>query len=720
MPAVTETLRVEGLGGMDDRYRAPSNRGARVRDLVWDQRGAWVDGPGYRVISQSYDSQDETYDDPFAGYAAIRSLHWFAQGSGAVQWLIWETEAGALVAFKGSGATSTPWAYLSTPAGLDFDGSSRARFTTSAPGPRSTSLAWGDVLYLVNGQNEPLVFNGRYVERAGFDAAAPRPEVTVVSSLGIPTVTTDFDTSLTDLGVGNGSKYASDNGTDSGATWTLQSSAYKYKVQYGNERGQWSPWSEASEQVAFLNTAGMRRFIRVSLPIGDSTVVARRVARTRDLIDSQGEPLSLGAAEQFYFLCEIEDNAADQFEDGIPDNALGSLIDELDHGPWPAGANIIAEFKGCMFAASTNDSIVYHSRAGHPEEFPPDNVLPMADGVGGPVVAMKATRNALVVFRRRSIHLIKGDPRQGFYAETLTVEEGCAAGRSVREIPGLGLAFLADGGVRLLQGALENTGSPTGLVSLSATISSTVSRINRSAIANACAVVNPRDHTYCLAIPVDGAADNTLLMRFHYDIGEWSYSENWPVADMVVTGDHRSYLYFGCNNTTAARGIQVVSRGWADKGGAGNIEPLYETVPHRFGALYGAVPVHAVTLSLVGTGNNVSVDVRLNQHHTLSLTADDMTTGTAGRREDTQDQGWIYSVFSTATLFNQSLTWGKYRPVTKTLGLSTMHDPHAQEIQIVIAPTSRRFELIGYDLEISGSAARKVRPLSTALEIKSS
>ena len=50
---------------------------------------------------------------------------------------------------------------------------------------------------------------------------------------------------------------------------------------------------------------------------------------------------------------------------------------------------------------------------------------------------------------------------------TLTKDVGCIAPNSIKEVPGLGLFFLASDGVYVLEGALENTGTRTALVKIS-------------------------------------------------------------------------------------------------------------------------------------------------------------------------------------------------------------------------------------------------------------
>ena len=79
---------------------------------------------------------------------------------------------------------------------------------------------------------------------------------------------------------------------------------------------------------------------------------------------------------------------------------------------------------------------------------------------------------------------MKGNPANGFYAQTLTKDVGCIASKSIREIPNLGLIFLAQEGFYMLKGALENTGTITEIVRLGQPIEDIFSIINTSSAKN--------------------------------------------------------------------------------------------------------------------------------------------------------------------------------------------------------------------------------------------
>ena len=87
-----------------------------------------------------------------------------------------------------------------------------------------------------------------------------------------------------------------------------------------------------------------------------------------------------------------------------------------------------------MFYASNEANTVYYSAPRQPEELPIENLFEIGDSISGPIVAMYPTKNALVIFKRFGIYLIKGDPLNGFFAFTLTKDIGCIASKSISNI----------------------------------------------------------------------------------------------------------------------------------------------------------------------------------------------------------------------------------------------------------------------------------------------
>lgn len=720
----TQSFAARNLQGEDQRWQPPPTAAATCRDLTWDIRGGWQDCGGWKRIGiGEANDADATTSNPFSGLGEILSLHWFAQHNGARQWLVFESEtAGRLYAFNGSilrngnpGDILT-FAYDSDDAGTGLD-QATGRYTPTGPSARTQSVAWGDRLYLVNGYDQPLVFDGTKVEMAGFDAAPAAPSV-----MYLPDNRSNYfdvgsysgnNVFITIDGMGLGTLAELESGTLGSPSWetdpsvfTPRKCAHKYAVTFLNERGQESPLSASSNMVVFENGDTGRNFAMVEIPIGGDNVVARRIYRTRNMMDSSGNLTNLGYGEQFYFHSEIQDNICNSIEDGVPDSDLGDLVDDLDLGQWPAGAKYIAAFKNTLFLAGQTANELRYSAPGYPEVFPPDNVFRIGDASSGDFAGMYATKNALVVFKRYGIYLVKMEANGNFTAQTFTEDVGCAAPNSIKELPGLGIVFLSDNGVYLLEGALENTGTPTRLIHLSVPIPDHLERLNRSALLNACGEVYARDREYWLAIPTLGTTDNDRVLVYHYEIGQWSYRDDFPIACMRVTRDHRGHLLFGSNDTAAANvGIHTYSRGFVNKNGTA-IAPLYETVHLDFGSVYHAIqPVH-IHAYAVGYGNNdLQVNYRVNRERDRRESAD--------KAADQQDPNDTYPVYNTA-VWDTSI-WSVHRPVVVRFDICGQPKGPVRELQVVFEPASRRFELVGYDIEVVAGLQRKVTPLTTAL-----
>jgi hypothetical protein len=680
----TASFQIPLFGGMDERWNPDPNLASVAQDLRWDERGGWDTAGGYRELVN-----DSEGSSPYSGEGQITSLHWFAQHNGARQWLVYETNGGKLRHFNGSTAPAAPWSDIVDYGGLAYNGTNRSRTTLTTPWQGTQSQVWGGRLYLVNGIDEPLVFNGEYADRAGFSSRAGTPSAGPVST------SSGDGTSIKDQGLGV-----------LAAAGSTRECGYRYKVTFVNERGQESPASDAA-QASFENGPTNKLGCTVQLPVGLDSVVARRVYRTRNTLNSDGEPFSLGYAEEFYFLTEIQDNISETFEDWVPDPNLGALLDETSIGPWPMGVKFLAVFKNTMFASGTSDNHIRYSAPNFPEVFPADNILPIGDGDGGQIMGLYPTKNALVAFKQRGIYLIKGDPLNGFYAETLTQNTGCSAPGSIQELPGLGVVFLSEDGLHLLKGALENTGTPTETILLSTPIPETIERINRSAMLNVRSAVLHREREYWLAVPFGGNSNSTDLIIFHYDVGHFTTRPSFPVKCMVETRDHRGYLIFGSHDDSSTAGLWVYSAGWGNKNGVA-IQPRWMSTTIDLGSVYKAIRPRYLLVQGVSYGNNdLTVDYRVDRgsrFHRSEL-------GVDAQGQDQQDDQILLPVYGTAVWGTDR--WKALRPVTMRFDILLREKGLAQELQFQLEPASgSRMQIIGCEVRVAVGEQNNVLPLN--------
>jgi len=701
---LTQVFQVSRLRGMDERWRTDPSSALKIVDMTWNLRDGWQDAGGFREIVNDYTEEisgginSETKEgkgstataNAFDNFPEITSLHWFAQHNGARQWLIWETSDKKLSHFDGSKAPSAIKEDLRDSLGNQWDGTTLKRTYISTPWQRTQSAAWGDRLYIVNGYDEPVVFDGYKTSRAGFEIGPTPPYPTNIS--GESSLGGTYTFTQNHLGVGS----------------SQHRNGYRYRVSFVNERGQESPLSASSETVIAKSGAVSRPIIGVTIPTGGTNVVARRLYRTMQMLDDNGQGIDGSIGREFYFHSEIQDNVATLVEDFFPDAVLGSLVDPLDFGPWPTNAKFIASFKGTMFLAGGNANDLLFSAPNQPEIFPADNVLHIGEGDAGPITGFYPTKNALVVFKSRATYLVRGNPVDGFFADTLTRDVGCVAANSIAELPGVGAVFLSNQGVYALVGALQQEGTPTRMVHLSATIPDTIERLNRSALVGAFGTMYHRDKEYWLAVPTLGSAQNNLVLIYHYEIGEWSIRKSYPINCMVETHDHRGYLIFGSHDEKFHSGIHVYSRGWPNKNGV-PISPLYETAHMDFGSVYNAVQPARIMAFAVGYGDNdLEVNFTVNREDTKALSANKVSDQTY----PLDDLPVYGTVVWGAPATDQ---WSEHRPVVIRYDISAIHKGPVSELQVSFNPTGRRIQLVGYDLEVKTGEQRAIKPLTTAL-----
>ena len=454
----TQTLQVFSLRGMDERWIVDPQDALYIQDMTWTSNDSWRSSGGIEqkfIPLQPPEPPSDT--QPAAGdeeedlstvtrkpvYGEINSIHWFAQHNGARQWLIYEEEnfeldyeAGEFVTdktvslkvFDGSlskpnSSTSPAWLRDGAPSRtlrqysekeIDYlssipveDTKQLVSRSKSELSTRTQSQSYGGRIYLVNGYDEPLVFDGSICERAGFAEKPPAPSAFPASSYSsttFPIALGDYgqpDLGFIDISImgvsytvgfkgrprsvgyfslhkdlpywGLGSRSSAEVGAGSyrfstaitskevpylGSEFPTQFAlrlnyfgreqfdtrqcGYQYRVTFVNDRGQESEASQSSSIVSVYNgTGGKKRafhgkcMINVTIPIGPKECVARRVYRTRNVYDSNGDLYTKGDQQQYYFLTEIQDNMTDQFVDGHPDSALGDLLDLRDLGNFP-------------------------------------------------------------------------------------------------------------------------------------------------------------------------------------------------------------------------------------------------------------------------------------------------------------------------------------------------------------------------------------------------
>jgi len=881
---LTQTFQVFNLRGIDQRWITDPYNALHIQDMTWNSSDSWSTSGGWRpffrfspyyvgnygtggVSASSYDPVTGSYRDDGSTYEItrlhfphVRSIHWFAQHNGARQFLVYEQQTWdvdkrsisedllELRYFDGSRAywdasnsgNKEPSRVMvefkrdnrSTAGDADVGEGLKAIDNRFDPGlcVPTQYQSWGNRLYIVNGYQRPIVFNGEYVENAGFNLEPDAPSAhachwldtaTFPTAIGIPKdeyfeggvfplilagVTHESscwlgrfeDFRYHGMGPGSFAKYKTgkyrphyleimnwaEGDADSGTTITAEALAagveesddgtsyddnlalrfalrfnkqfdrrrvgWKYKVTFVNERGHESEPSKASPLCKTFNGTGEPNhhgstMLTVEIPRGPSECVARRIYRTRNLYNPKGKHVGRGKGERYYFLKEIPDNMTKRWVDSHPDASLGSLLKTRKFGYFPQNARFIASFKNTMFVCGDTDNKIRYSAPNFPETFPKRNKIHISDGDGGPVTGIRATKNALVVFKTRGIYLIKGDPRKGFFAQTLTQDIGMCAPNSLAELPGVGLAFLSEKGIYLLEGALENTGTITNVVKLSTEIPDHIEKINSSAAIRSVGLVNEEDNEYWLAVPMDGSKVNNLVLVYHYLAGSWSTRKNFPISCATVSKDHRGYVFFGIeheeNVSKRYRGSELssmgrssigtdrmsrtdllplmktvgighYSKGYSMKGQTWDVEPIYKTPNQPFGTVFTSVQPAHVYVYAIGYGDN-----QMSLNYTVNRSVFEVRKN--GQNVDQQDPNERYPVYGKAEWDKDY--WGEYRPTVLRYDVSATHKGPAREFGVTFskaddAPSGTKIEIIGYDIEAKVGEQRKIKPLNEALK----
>lgn len=516
------------LMGMDDGPNPEQGWAERIDNLAIDAQGVWHNCVDFKNIY--YECQNST---PPAGTVDYQSIYWWAQRGTARQWIVWERAtsdtACALEVFDGINQT------------YQTLGTGRVRVRTPYAG--TTYLPINGYLYIINGYDQPVRWNGRWpnsgseLQQIGFTEAPPPLQV----KLGPKN-----QGSITGM-------------ADSGVGVINATFRYGYAITYVNELGNESPPSE-TVWISATNTNTAENRYHVTLRWGPTprNVQAVRLYRTVNLT---GVTITEGDRFSLYHVGDFPAGGIVQvWSDGLVDTLLGHQLDTTQTGLFPRGARYAALFKGTMFLAGAPSypDRVFYSAAGFIEQYPAANVFDFGTGAGGEITGLHATQNALVVFRRKGVYLIKGDPVSGFYAQTVAEDgAGCVAPGAIVDDPvSQGVLFLSESGPMMLKGSLEQGGRKETSVE---PLFDKIRRfwqmeVDKSALIGARAVRFDRDQEVLFFLPANRSRStiNQQVLVYHYAHGFWSLRDlgqtavtSQEVRCCARVDDHRGIVLLG-------------------------------------------------------------------------------------------------------------------------------------------------------------------------------
>jgi hypothetical protein len=607
-----------------------------------------------------------------------------------------------------------------------FDGDSR----TYIPGPwqRTQYAAVGNWLWYINGFEEPRRWDGRHVVRVGFDRPPPPPSIDdpnsgldIFDQFGREGPGATFYARQEQRGLG-------DRPVPVGALNPVVFAwKYAYAITWLNDLGQESPpsslvFASGENTIEFLPgaTTNGKMSALVRIPDAPSHVHGIRVYRTRQLLlDNQSggattierrveEQTPVG---QLFFHSEWATGKGFSLIDDKPDQELGALLDPDRTGLLPRGVKYLAPWQGCMFVGGSPEhpDRVWFSAPGLPEQFPALNYIDLGNRDSGEVTGIYPTKNVLVVFKRRGTFIIRGDPARGFEAQTLSPDVGCSSPNALQEAPGLGLVFVSESGVFLLEGATREHGHPTRITRISGPIQKVWNqRVNTAALMSAQGVLYRRQREIWLQVPADGASatGHMLGLVYHYELGTWSLRPDWPINCFTESKDERGYLFFGGR---LDRGVYAYSRG-RDKGGVA-VVAKYQTAWQDLGSVWGRSQVLYASPYLLNYGDRT---------HTLAYRRDRRVafglTEAARKTEDAEQARpkWGAALWGSKTVAGDR--WSDYDPtvirhdVTDEnghLGMNTL------EWQTEM--TSTRLGLVSYALGVPPTKEHDIHKLTDVL-----
>jgi len=388
--------------------------------------------------------------------------------------------------------------------------------------PGTQFISYGNRLLIINGVDRPLWFYGNAkIRNWGFSLTTPSPEVLDIqptflagtSVIEDSTAAPHFGSSST-IGIGDPS---------SGKVNT-----YDYKMTFITDTGSESPLSTPNglSWETTSTTATQQRFgvVVKHFPTGPAGagIVARRLYRTKN---QKLPELSGAESANYYLVKQINDNATDFLVDIIADaeliDAAPSISDtSVISTGWSSGAT----WNGSIWLAggSRNPTKIIYSKQGLPEQFGGFDYFDVGNTAGGAVTALAPYYNNLIVFRQRSIDVIRVGNGGMYQVSQLTPEIGTTATNTIKLVPGVGLMFLSYDGIYAVGGGLDG-GATVSVQKMSAGLTKETARINKTYLPRATATYSAKEREYWVHYTPVGRTYNTRGIVYHTEGGVWSF-----------------------------------------------------------------------------------------------------------------------------------------------------------------------------------------------------
>ena len=436
----------------------------------------------------------------------------------------------------------------------------------------------GKFLFIVNGEDSPLLYRGGRSARTAFFHNRPTPPFahpapnlmdgeygsqtrgTLQKRQRMGNAGINIFDAHGNLGMAPSPEFINDvvSGTANEYAETTDN-CYEYAVSFVMDTGAESQLSDFSNQVTWGFQGGQQRnaahqqykfgiSVR-DIPRGPEGCVKRRLYRTKNQRNG-----FTGEGRVLYFVAEIPDNTTTVFMDLIPDSGLGAVAPSVvDSAAFPTGISLLAAFKNHLIAAGSpeNPNILYYSKGNLPEQFPAFNFFDVGDRDGGAITALYAASNVCYVFREKSIDALVATDNLELPFKIVPIVSGVGtySPNSICEVPAVGVVFLgSDKQFYSLKTGGDNSyyEGQTGLVQISQPIFDLCEEISNSSLGRVAGVYSKRDEEYWATCPVNGDRYSTKGFVFHAKPKVWSTRDNIPAA--CFTEIPERWICFGSNS----------------------------------------------------------------------------------------------------------------------------------------------------------------------------
>jgi len=516
----TKTFKSPAAGGVEQRYKSADMNVAEdiVNARVDTVGGGWLFDRGIEPwwnprtqLTPGLSVSDFTayFVDP------IDALYVWVRGGGEQVYHLIES-GGRLYYWLGNKGTTAVASFYD-----DLVLLQSGRHIRKVNEPGTQFISYGNRLLIINGYDKPLWFYGNSkIRNWGFSLNTPAPEVLDIQpgylagtdDLQDSTAAPHFNSSST-IGMGDPS-----NG---------KVNTYDYKMTFISDTGSESPLSTPNglSWEATSSAATQQRFgiVIKHFPTGPAGggIVARRLYRTRN----QKVPELSGADAQYYLVKQVNDNVTDFIIDIVPDAELVDTAPSItDTSTISTGWSFGATWNGSIWLAggSRNPTKIIYSKQGLPEQFGAFDYFDVGNTAGGAITAIAPYYNNIIVFRQRSIDIVRVGNGGNYQVSQLTPELGTTATNTVKLVPGVGLMFMSYDGIYAIGGGLDG-GSSISVQKMSTGLVKETARFSKTYLPRATATYSAKEREYWLHYTPVGRTYNTRGIVYHTEGDVWSF-----------------------------------------------------------------------------------------------------------------------------------------------------------------------------------------------------